>query len=152
GILGSLGVLVGLALTLPRLRHLATDLKVEPETGAWLLLIAIWSVVFLRLPHEIAYLIPVFPFGYLVMGRYMTRAVLAGVVAAIVLAGVVDITTPGEALNLDQVRSAQIGRGLILSNLDTMKTQRSFVEKVMAAPVPNHSVVMAGFIYPQLAM
>ena len=59
------------------------DVKVEPETGAWLLFIAMWIVVFLRLPHEIAYLIPVFPFGYLVMGRYMTRAVLGGVVAAV---------------------------------------------------------------------
>src|SRR5581483_11129593 len=47
---------------------------------------------------------------------------------------------------------ASLGKGLILSNAETMKGQHDFVDEIMRAPVPDHSVVMAGFIFPQLAV
>ncbi len=152
GILGSLAVVGGLVFSARRLAALPADLRADPQVGVWLLVIAVYFVTFLRLPHEIAYLIPVFPFGYLFLGRYCSRAAMIVMTGAVLTAGLVDITTPGEAINLDQVRSARIGRGLVLSNADTMKNQREFVRDIVDAPVPDHSVVLSGFVYPQLAM
>jgi hypothetical protein len=149
GVIGGLGVLVALAMSYARLRALPRDALADPVLGAWLILIAIYFVSFSRLPHEIAYLIPVFPFGFLLMGRYLTRTALAVAVGGILLAGVVDITTPDDGLGLT---SATLGKGLVLSNRDTMSLQRNFVEEVVDADVPPHSVVMTGFIFPQLAV
>ena len=152
GVIGSLSVLIGLAVSLPRLKRLPSDAISDPQVGAWLLLIGVYFLSFFRLPHEIAYLAPVFPFGLMLMARYLSRAVLTGVVASIILAGLVDITDIGDSYNMDALRSARIGGGLLVSNVQTMKNQRAFVEDVLRAPVPNHSVVLSGFVYPQLAL
>jgi hypothetical protein len=145
-------VLAGIAVSLPRLRRLPRDLIDEPAVALWVAVIALYFASFFRLPHEIAYVIPVFPFGLLIMGRYFGRFALAGAVGAILLAGVVDITTPSDDLSADSFREARLGEGLILSNAATMNAQREFTNEVLAAPVPEHSVVMAGFVYPQLAV
>jgi hypothetical protein len=149
GIIGGLGVLAGIAISLPRLRAIPADLRTDPAVGTWVLFIGVYFISFARLPHEIAYLIPVFPFGYLLMGRYLTRAGLAVAISAIFVAGAIDITTPGTDINLTD---ATIGKGLVLSNADTMSLQRNFVEEVIDADVPDGSVVMTGFVYPQLAV
>ena len=152
GVIGGLGVLCGLIASLPKLRRLPQDILREPQVAVWVGTVVIFFVAFLRLPHEIAYVIPVFPFGFLLMGRYFARPALIGAIAAILIAGFVDLTTPGDALNLSSFRSASFGRGLILSNADTMSAQRDFVDEVLAAAVPDHSVVMSGFVFPQLAI
>jgi hypothetical protein len=149
GVFGGLGVLIGLALSLRRLRSLTADLRVDPSLGAWLLLILVYFASFSRLPHEIAYLIPVFPFGFLLMGRYFTRTALGIAVGAILLAGAIDVTTPEDGINLT---SATLGKGLVLSNAETMSAQHEFVREVIQANVPDGSVVMTGFIFPQLAV
>lgn len=149
GIVGGLGVLVGLILSLPRLRHLPADAWRDAHVATWLAVIALYFASFFRLPHEIAYLIPVFPFGLLIMGRYFTPKALIVAIAAVLVAGVVDITTPGEGFDF---RGASLGRGLVLSNAETMDEQRRFVTDIMRAQVPDHSVVITGFIFPQLAV
>jgi hypothetical protein len=149
GVIGGIGVLLGTAMSLRRLRHLGSDLRLDPAVGAWVLLIVLYFVSFSRLPHEIAYLIPVFPFGFLLMGRYFSRAALGIAVGGILLAGVVDFTTPNEGLSLTAVT---VGKGLVLSNAETMAAQHHFVKEIMAADVPDGSVVMTGFIFPQLAV
>jgi hypothetical protein len=152
GVIGGLGVLACVFVSLPRLRHLPRDAVREPAIAVWAAVVLIYFASFFRLPHEIAYVIPVFPFGLLLMGRYFSRLALAGAVSAILLAGVVDITTPSDDLSVDSFRNATLGQGLILSNGATMEAQRDFVDEVLAAEVPDHSVVMAGFVYPQLAV
>ncbi|MPZ50157.1 MAG: DUF2029 domain-containing protein [Dehalococcoidia bacterium] len=152
GVLGGLGVLTGAALSLRRLRHLPADALRDPQVAVWLGIIVIYLGTFSRLPHEIAYLIPIFPFGIFLMARYFTRVALIGSIAAILFAGLADITTPGDSLNLTSLRSASVGRGLVLSNAETMEIQRQFVEDIMGNDVPDHSVVMTGFIFPQLAV
>lgn len=149
GIIGALAVLLGLLLSWRRLRNLFRDLRNDALVGAWLLLIVLYFASFSRLPHEVAYLIPVFPFGLLLMGRYFSRAALTIAVGGILFAGVIDVTTPDDGLN---VTSATIGEGLVLSNIETMSNQRDFVRQVIEADVPDHSVVMTGFIFPQLAV
>ena len=152
GILGGLGVLAGAAISLPRLMKLPGDAIRDPLVGTWLLVIAIYFASFTRLPHEIAYLIPVFPFGLMIMARYFTRVALMGALSAIVLAGIVDITTESDAIGPSSFTTASVGRGLILSNAVTMDAQKEFVEGIMEAQVPEHSVVMSGFVFPQLAV
>jgi hypothetical protein len=152
GVIGGLGVLIGAAVSLPRLARLPGDLRRDVQVATWLAIIAIYFVSFFRLPHEIAYLIPVFPFGLLLMGRYFHRLALIGAVVAIIAAGFVDVTTPSDELSLASFRNATIGKGLVLSNAETMTAQHDFVNEIMRSQVPGHSVVMSGFVFPQLAV
>jgi hypothetical protein len=152
GVAGVLGVLAGVALSFGRLSRLPIDARADPHVGVWLITIVLYFVSFSRLPHEIAYLIPVFPFAFFLLGRYFTRAGLGVAVGAILLAGVVDVTTPGSGIAPSTLRTATIGKGLLLSNADTMSGQRRFVEQIMENPVPRHSVVLTGFIFPQLVV
>ena len=152
GVFGGLGVLLGGGLSLMRLRWLPRDVLRDPAIACWVGVVGIYFASFLRLPHEIAYVIPVFPFGFLIMGRYFTPKALVGAVTLILVAGVVDLTTPSDALDVGTFRQASLGRGLILSNADTMSAQHRFVDEVLSAEVPDHTVVMAGFVFPQLAI
>ena len=137
GVLGVLGVLAGAVLSIRRFARLPHDLMSNAHVGVWVLTIVLYFVTFSRLPHEIAYLIPVFPFGFLLLGRYFTRTALAITVAAILLAGWVDVTTPGNAVTLGAIRTATIGKGLLLSNADTMSGQRRYIEQIMDNPDPG---------------
>lgn len=159
GVIGALAVLVALALSIRRLRSLPRDIAQDPQVLVWVAVIVLYVASYLRLPHEIAYLIPLFPFGYFLMARYMSRTVLVLCLAAIVFAGFVDITTPGtdSELGKSDVTSARIGRGMVLSDLDTMRNQRSFADEVLAITTTNRdmnrpAVVAVGFIYPELVM
>lgn len=152
GVIGGAGVIAGAIVSFSRLKHLPGDLKRETHVAVWAGVIVLYFVSFFRLPHEVAYLIPVFPFGLMIMGRYFTRTALVGAIGAILLAGVVDVTTPGDGLDFESARSASVGRGLVLSNAQTMAAQRDFVREVANADVPDHAIVMAGFVFPQLAV
>jgi hypothetical protein len=152
GVLGVLGVLAGGALSIHRLARLPRDAVTDPHLGVWLLAIVLYFASFSRLPREIAYLVPVFPFGFLLLGRYCTRAGLAVAVGAILVAGVVDVTTPGSGITPSELRTATLGKGLVFSNADTMRGQRNFVEQILENPTPDHSVVLTGFIFPQLVI
>jgi hypothetical protein len=111
-----------------------------------------YVVSFLRLPHEIAYLIPIFPFGMLLMARYYTRTALTVAMLAIMAAGIIDITTPGVGLQMSDLKNARPGRGLVLSNKITQDGQQAFAKQVMSDDIPNHSVVMIGYIFPEAAV
>ncbi|HLF71321.1 MAG TPA: hypothetical protein VI759_04145, partial [Dehalococcoidia bacterium] len=152
GVIGGAGVLVALLVSLPRFRTLPRDIAGDTQVGFWFLTVAIYFASFFRLPHEVAYLIPVFPFGLMIMGRYFRSGALAGAVVCILLAGVVDITTPSDNIGPGSWRDASAGKGLVLSNAETMDAQRDFVDEIMRATVPEHSVVMTGFIFPQIAV
>jgi hypothetical protein len=153
GVAGAFGVLVGAALSWKRLRVLLPDLRVDAHVGVWVAVIVLYLASFSRLPHEIAYLIPIFPFGMLIIARYYTRAAMGVAVGAILLAGVVDITTPSDEINADAFSGATIGKGLVLSNAETMDDQRDdVVEYLENNDLPEHSLVLAGFLFPQLVV
>jgi len=152
GLLGSMAVLAAAAISLPRLARLPVDFMRDKNVMVWILAIGTGIVVFLRLPHEAAYLLPVYPFGFLVMAKYFQRWVLAGAVAVIILAGFVDLTSPGDEITSETFTSAEVGRGLILSNQDTQELQRTFVRDLANQQIPNRSVVSLGFIYPQFVI
>jgi hypothetical protein len=152
GLLGATAVLAAAAVSLPRLVRLPVDAVRDLHVGVWVLAIAATVVVFLRLPHEAAYLIPIFPFGYLVMARYFTRLALTGAVAVIVLSGFVDLTSPGDEINSEAFTNARFGNGLVLANRETMLAQRDFVRDLANLEVPDNTIVVTGFVYPQFAV
>lgn len=152
GVVGALAVLVGLAVSLPRLKTLPRDLTRDSHLLLWVAMAAIYFLSFSRLPHEVAYLIPIFPFGFFLMARYFRRPVMVAVALLIVLAGFVDVTSPGDEINRETFTHAQIGAGMMLSDIDTLKNERSFSDDLTAVDIPPHSVVFTGFIYPEFAM
>jgi len=152
GILGALAVLAGLGFSWRNLRRLPEDLRSDPHVLVWVAVVVLYFVSFARLPHEIAYLIPVFPFGLFLMARYFRPVALRAALAVILLAGFVDITSPGDTVNLDTFANARLGEGMLLSDLDTLHNQMDFADEVWQAEVPPHSVVLTGFIFPELAL
>jgi hypothetical protein len=152
GLLGSIAVLVAATLSLPRLSRLPADAIRDKHVMVWVLAIGLGVLVFLRLPHEAAYLLPVYPFGFLLMAKYFQRWVFAGTVAIIVLAGFVDLTSPGDEITSDTFTSAELGKGLILSNRDTMELQRDYVDAIASQQYTPGTYVSLGFIYPQFVI
>jgi hypothetical protein len=152
GLIGSMAVLAAILISLPRLTRLPRDFMRDRDVMLWCLAVAITIVVFLRLPHESAYLIPLYPFGFLLLGRYVQKWVLLAAVSLIVFAGFVDLTSPGDDINVRAFTHAQLGEGLVLSNRSTMKAQLAFTRDLEQLDLPTDSVVMVGFAYPQFAV
>jgi len=152
GVAGALAVLAGIALSLPRLKRLPVDFLANSHVALWVAVPVLVLGSFTRLPHEVAYLIPLFPFGFFLMARYFLRPVLVAVALLIVAAGFVDMTSPGDEVNKETFTSAQIGAGMMLSDLDTLESQRDYAADLAAADIPPHSVVFTGSIFPQFAM
>jgi hypothetical protein len=152
GLLGSITVLLAFAISLPRLARLPGDAWRDKNVMVWVIAIAIGVAVFLRLPHESAYLIPIYPFGFFLMAKYFQRIVLTATLAMIVFAGFVDLTSPGDEINASAFTHAHLGQGLLLSNRDTMRAQIRFVHQIENYDVPDNTVVSLGFVYPQFAV
>jgi len=125
GLFGSMAVIAAFAISLPRLLRLPLDFVRDKHVMVWLLTIVVTAVAFARLPHEAAYLIPVYPFAFLLMAKYLQKWVLTGAVAVVLLAGWVDLTSPGEEINSEAFTNASLGKGLVLSNRETCSTRRS---------------------------
>jgi hypothetical protein len=152
GLFGSMAIIVALAVSLPRLIRLPHDFMHDKNVTVWVLAIALGAIVFLRLPHEAAYLLPIYPFGFFLMAKYFQRWVLTGAVAIVILAGFADLTSPGDEITAETFTSAELGKGLILSNQETQQLQRDYVRAIEAQEISNRSVVSLGFIYPQFAI
>jgi hypothetical protein len=159
GILGATVLVAALVVSWERLRSFPRDLRADPNVLLWTLAIGLYFFSYMRLPHEIAYLLPLFPFGFFLMARYMSRAVLSIAIAAIVLAGFVDITSSDDTtgLSVSTFTSASLGKGMLFSDIETMDNQRDFAQEVRELTSTNDevikpAVVMTGFIYPELAV
>ena len=152
GLIGATGVILAIVISLPRLAMLPRDFMRDKNVSVWVLSIVIALLVFSRLPHESAYLIPLYPFGFFIMAKYFQRWVLAGALSLIVLAGFVDLTSPGDNINIRAFTHAHLGQGLVLSNRDTMYSQLRFVHDIETAEIPDQSVVSLGFIFPEFAV
>jgi hypothetical protein len=159
GVIGSLALVMALAVSLPRLRALPKDLAENPHVLVWTATVLIFFFSYMRLPHEIAYLIPLFPFGFFLLSRYMSRAVLVPLLVVIVAAGFIDVTSADDDIGLSPstFTSAGIGRGMLLSDLDTLDGQMNYARELrdLSANNPNirqPAVVAAGFIYPELVV
>jgi hypothetical protein len=145
-------VLGAAVVSLPRLIKLPRDFVRDNDVMFWVLVIAVTAFVFARLPHEAAYLIPLYPFGFFLMARYFRKWAFVCAAGAIVLAGFFDFTAPGEEISMGELVELRPGEGMIFSNADTMRAQISFVEDLEQYDVEANSVVSVGFVYPLLAV
>ncbi|MEX2247885.1 MAG: hypothetical protein WEC75_14515 [Dehalococcoidia bacterium] len=152
GLIGAMGVIAAAAVSLPRLTRLPSDVWRDKQVMFWVIVIALTAITFARLPHEAAYLIPLYPFGFFLMARYFRTWALAGAIAAVVLAGFVDLTSPGDEIDSEAFTNAQLGRGLLLSNRETMRAQMAYTRDLAALEAPERTVLITGFVYPQLAV
>lgn len=152
GLIGAAAVVAAAAASLSRLARLPRDAFADKDVMFQVLAIGVTAASFARLPHEAAYLIPIYPFGLLLMARYFRPMALTGAIAAIVLAGFADLTSPGEEISLSALAHSRPGAGLVLSNRDTMQKQIDFVRDVERLDVPEHTVVSLGFVYPIFAV
>jgi len=151
GLLGAAALGIGVLVSVPRLAKLPGDIVRDKHVMVWSLAIVLYVIVFLRLPHEAAYLLPLYPFAFLLIGKYFKTAVLAGVIGVMLLANFVDLTTKNHEVALSSFKELRLGQGMLLSNRDTMRAQRSFVRDIENTQVANNSVVVMGFAYPQFA-
>ena len=152
GLFGAMAVIAAALISLPRLIRLPGDALRDRHVGVWVLAIVVTAVSFARLPHEAAYLIPLYPFGFFLMARYFYRPTLAAALLVIVLAGFVDLTSPGDDITTEAFTNARLGKGLVLSNQETMQAQIDFVDELEALEIPDNTVVALGFAYPHFAM
>jgi hypothetical protein len=151
GLIGAAAVIIAIVVSLPRLARLPADFMRDKNVMMWVLAIAVTVVSFLRLPHEAAYLIPVYPFGLFIMAKYFRTLALAATLGVIVLAGFFDFTSPGEEVSFSALADARPGEGLVLSNRETMLKQIDFAEDVRALQPPANTVISTGFVYPIIA-
>ena len=152
GLVGTAGIGLGVLLSLPRLARLPRDFIRDKHVMTWVLAIAAIAFVFSRLPHEAAYLIPLFPFAFLVIGRYFSRPVLAATIALMLIANFGDLTTTNHEVSILSFNDLRIGQGMLLSNRDTQNAQLKYTRDIRNHDIPNNSVVSIGFLYPQFAV
>ncbi|MGH7623280.1 MAG: hypothetical protein ACREMU_13135, partial [Gemmatimonadaceae bacterium] len=152
GLAGAAAIVIATIVSLPRLARLPGDFVRDKNVMTWVLAIVVAVIVFTRLPHEAAYLIPLYPFAYLLIGKYFQRWVLTGVIAVILLSGFVDFTTTNHEVSVSSLRHVRVGQGMLLSNRDTQHAQIRFTRAIENLKVPDNSVVIVGFVYPELAV
>ncbi len=124
----------------------------DANVGVWCIAIVLVGATFFRLPHEAAYLMPLYPFAFLLIGRYLRPLALAGAIVVMVGAGFVDLTTATHEVTPGELRHLRIGQGMLLSNRDTQDAQLAYARDIERTPFPRGAVVMIGFVYPQFAV
>ncbi len=152
GLIGAAGIALGVVLSLPRLIRLPRDFIRDTQVMTWVLAIAGVALVFSRLPHEAAYLIPLFPFAFLLIGRYFSRWVLAGTIGLMLIANIGDLTTTNHEVSILSFNDLRLGQGMLLSNRDTQNAQLKYTRDIRNHDIPTNSVVSIGFLYPQFAV
>ncbi len=152
GLAGALAFGIATLVSLPRLAKLPADFVRDKNVMVWVIAIVLTAITFSRLPHEAAYLIPLYPFVYLLAAKYYQRWALLGAAVVIVLAGFVDFTTTDHQVALGSFRDLRIGQGMLLANRDTQHAQLRFTRAIENLKVPDNSVVIVGFVYPEFAV
>jgi hypothetical protein len=156
GVVGALVALVALALSWRRLLALPGMLRSDPHVLMWLLTVVIYALVFLRLPVDAGYLVPIYPFAFLLVARVLIRWALPAIVVASVLSGFVDLTIQ-RIHNFDPAVAAREVRpswreANFVHDYRTRTRWRSFAERIPEADVPPHSVVLTLGAFPNVAV
>lgn len=156
GAFGALAMLAALALSWRGLLRLPDLARRDVHVQIWLLTIILYGLAFLRLPVDIAYLIPVYPFAYLLLGRVMDRRLLAAVVAVIIFSGFIDLNI-GAMHNFNLRTFAETARPCrscaeLFHDLHTRALYRHYATELGQTPAPEHSVVLTGGVFPDFAV
>jgi len=156
GVIGALVALAVLALSWRRLLTLPRLLRTDPHVLLWLLTVVIYALIFLRLPVDAGYLIPIYPFAFLLVARVLARWALPVIVVATLLSSVVDLDIQrihnfDPAIAAREVRPSW--RVATLWNDARARTRwQRFAERIGETPVPPHSVILTLGAFPNVAV
>lgn len=156
GASGAIAVLAALATSWRRVAALPGRATRDPHISAWLLTVVLYTVAFLRLPVDLGYLVPVYPFGLLLLAVTLRPGVLAVVLGVVLIAGFVDLDIQ-HLHNFDPriaartVRPSWRSAGIWHDQLVRRRWER-FARAIPATPVPEHSVVLTGGAFPNVAV
>ncbi len=153
GALGIVAVVGVLAWSWRGVGRLLAQARSDAHVQAWLMVVVIWAFVFAQLPVNIAYLLPIYPFAFFLLARAVRPIGLAVVLAAVVFAGVFDINLArvhgwSTLTDLGVTRS---GAGL-WHDRSTRLLYRHYAATLAGIPVPRHTVVLTGGVFPVFAV
>jgi hypothetical protein len=156
GALGAIATLVALALSWRGLITFPAMLKRDVHVRIWSLAVLLYVVLFLRLPIDLGYLIPIYPFGYLLLSRVVRPALLTVAVALILISGVLDLDISGmHNFNLRTIaETARPCRSCaeLFHDLHVRRLYVNYANELANTSVPEHSVVLTGAIFPDFAV
>jgi len=152
GLAGAAALGIACLVSWRQLARIPGDALRDTNVAVWCIAIVLVLATFFRLPHEAAYLMPLYPFAFLLIGRYLRPLALAGAIVVMVGAGFVDLTTATHEVTPGELRHLRIGQGMLLSNRDTQNAQLAYARDIEHTPFPTGAVVMIGFVYPQFAV
>jgi hypothetical protein len=156
GALGAVAVLVAVACSWRDVRRLPQMALRDVHVRIWLAAAALYILAFTRLPIDIAYLIPIYPFGFLLLGRVLSRRSLALVIVAILASGLVDLDL--SALhNFSPTTVARTVRPCrscaeLPHDRHTRRLYTSYATELAHVEVPRHSIVLTGGVFPDFAV
>jgi hypothetical protein len=147
------GLAVTTVLSLPELRRLPLLVRRDVHLAGWLTAMLIVFAVFLRLPHEAAYLVPAVPFVLLAMARILRRPLLVVACAVIVAGGFVDVSTAAAAgwTSPAAVLHLRLEPGRVVVDRELRVQRMDIVREARAYPLPDHAVLTMGSDYPVMA-
>lgn len=157
--LGALGALVTLGVLAAngwRLARLPALLRTDAQVLSWVVTILIYTLLYLRLPVDLGYLVPVYPFAFLLVARVLARWALPVIFAAALVSGVVDLNIQGlhnfsPVIAAREVRPSWRVAGFA-HDWRTRTRWRDFARRILDQPLPPKSVVLTGGAFPDVAV
>jgi Glycosyltransferase family 87 len=156
GAIGALATLIALLLSWRGLISFPEMLRRDVHVRIWTLVVAVYVLLFLRLPIDLGYLIPIYPFGYLLLSRVVRPALFTAVVALIVVSGLVDLDI--SAMHNFNLRTfAETARPCrscaeLFHDLHARQLYVNYATDLARTTTPDHSVVLTGAIFPDFAV
>jgi hypothetical protein len=156
GAIGALATLIALLLSWRGLISFPAMLRHDVHLRIWALAVTLYVLLFLRLPIDLGYLIPIYPFGYLLLSRIVRPALLTAVVALILVSGVVDLDISAMH-NLNLRTFAETARPCrscaeLFHDLHVRRLYVDYATDLASTAVPDHSVILTGAIFPDFAV
>jgi hypothetical protein len=157
--LGAVGALVTLGVLAASWRELARfprRLARDPHVLVWSLTVVLYALIYLRVPVDIGYLVPLYPFAFLLVARVLRPWALPVILAAALLSGLVDLTIQGvhnfsPRLAAQEIRPSWRVAGFF-HDYRTRTRWLDYAERPGREPVPPHSVILTGGAFPNVAV
>jgi hypothetical protein len=156
GVVGALVTTAVLVLSWRRLPALPRLLRSDPHVLVWTLTVVVYALIFLRLPVDAGYLIPIYPFAFLLVARVLARWALPAIVIAALVSGVIDLTIQN-IHNFDpSIAAREVRPSWKEANLwhdyRTRTRWRAYAERIGDADLPRRSVVLTLGAFPNVAV
>jgi len=141
GIVGLLAAMILFVINSSKLRSIKTDSSARIQLLAWLVAIAIYTIAYLRLPHQSRYLIPAVPFIILALETILTERSFSFVCIILLFSSFI-----GGA------GRSGLRPGAIFSEYTARKQDMVTIAQVAALgdAFPNKAVVVSGWWLPKI--